>query len=56
MKVPFLDLNAQNESIKEELLAGIQAVLDCSAFAGVLLLKPLRTTLHGFASVTMPSA
>ena len=34
MKVPFLDLNAQNESIKEELLAGIQAVLDCSAFAG----------------------
>ena len=34
MKVPFFDLNAQNESIKEELLAGIQAVLDCSAFAG----------------------
>lgn len=34
MKVPFLDLNVQNESIKEELLAAIQAVLDCSAFAG----------------------
>ena len=34
MKVPFLDLNVQNESIKEELLAEIQAVLDSSAFAG----------------------
>jgi dTDP-4-amino-4,6-dideoxygalactose transaminase len=34
MKVPFLDLKAQYESIKEEINLAIQNVLDTSAFAG----------------------
>ena len=34
MKVPFLDLKAQYESIKEEINAAIQQVLESCAFAG----------------------
>jgi dTDP-4-amino-4,6-dideoxygalactose transaminase len=34
MKVPFLDLKAQYESIKDEINAAIQQVLDSCAFAG----------------------
>jgi dTDP-4-amino-4,6-dideoxygalactose transaminase len=34
VKVPFLDLKAQYQSIKDEINAAIQAVLDSSAFAG----------------------
>jgi len=34
MKVPFLDLKVQYESIKEEIAAAIQEVLDATAFAG----------------------
>ena len=34
MKVPFLDLKAQYESIKDEVAAAIQQVLDKTAFAG----------------------
>jgi len=34
MKVPFLDLKAQYESIKDEIDAAIQQVLDSCAFAG----------------------
>ena len=34
MKVPFLDLKAQYESIKDEVAASIQQVLDKTAFAG----------------------
>ena len=34
MKVPFLDLKAQYESIKDEINAAIQKVLDSCAFAG----------------------
>jgi dTDP-4-amino-4,6-dideoxygalactose transaminase len=34
MKVPFLDLKAQYESIKDEIAAAIQQVLDKTAFAG----------------------
>ena len=34
MKVPFLDLKAQYESIREEITVAIQQVLDSSAFAG----------------------
>jgi dTDP-4-amino-4,6-dideoxygalactose transaminase len=34
MKVPFLDLKAQYESIKDEINTAIQAVLESSAFAG----------------------
>ncbi len=33
MKVPFLDLKAQHESIKDEIGAAIQEVLDSSAFS-----------------------
>ena len=34
MKVPFIDLRAQYESIKDEVAPAIQQVLDSSAFAG----------------------
>jgi dTDP-4-amino-4,6-dideoxygalactose transaminase len=34
MKVPFLDLKAQYESIKGDVATGLQAVLDKTAFAG----------------------
>jgi dTDP-4-amino-4,6-dideoxygalactose transaminase len=34
MKVPFLDLKAQYESIREEVAAALQQVLDQTAFAG----------------------
>ena len=34
MKVPFLDLKAQYLSMKDEIHAAIQAVLDATAFAG----------------------
>lgn len=34
MKVPFLDLKAQYESIRDEITVAIQQVLDSSAFAG----------------------
>ena len=34
MKVPFLDLKVQYESIKEEISEALQNVLDKTAFAG----------------------
>jgi dTDP-4-amino-4,6-dideoxygalactose transaminase len=34
MKVPFLDLKAQYESIKDEITDAMQQVIDCCAFAG----------------------
>ncbi len=34
MQVPFLDLSAQHEALREEINAAIQEVIDCSAFAG----------------------
>ena len=34
MKVPFLDLKVQYDSIREEIAAGLQGVLDNTAFAG----------------------
>jgi dTDP-4-amino-4,6-dideoxygalactose transaminase len=34
MQVPFLDLRAQHEALREEINASIQEVIDCSAFAG----------------------
>lgn len=34
MKVPFLDLKAHHEPIREQLEAAISAVIDCNAYAG----------------------
>ena len=34
MKVPFLDLKAQYQSIREEIADGLQKVLEDTAFAG----------------------
>lgn len=34
MKVPFLDLNAHHQPIREQLDAAIRDVIDCNAFAG----------------------
>lgn len=34
MKVPFLDLKAHHEPVREQLEAAISAVIDCNAYAG----------------------
>ncbi len=34
MRVPFLDLRAQHEALREEINASIQEVIECNAFAG----------------------
>ena len=34
MSVPFLDLNAQNDPLRSEILASLGEVIDRSAFAG----------------------
>ncbi len=34
MQVPFLDLRAQHEALREEINASIQEVIECNAFAG----------------------
>src|SRR5438046_5418522 len=34
MQIPFIDLNAHHEPLREELLTAIREVIDCSAFAG----------------------
>jgi len=34
MKVPFLDLRAQHDPLRGEIMASIQEVIDQSAFAG----------------------
>lgn len=34
MKIPFLNLKAQNDPLKEEISAAIEEVIDCGAFAG----------------------
>jgi len=34
IRVPFLDLKAHHEPLKEEILVAIQEVIDCGAFAG----------------------
>ena len=34
MQVPFLDLRAQHDALREEINSAIQEVIDCNAFAG----------------------
>ena len=53
MKVPFLDLKAQYESIKDEINEAIQQVLDTCAFAGALLSKRLKKTSPSFVVANM---
>ena len=48
MKVPFLDLKAQSESIKQEVNPAIQRVLDTSAFAGGPFVKSFEKEWASF--------
>ena len=43
MKVPFLNLTVQYESIKDEIADGLQAVLDSNAFAGGPMTKAFES-------------
>jgi dTDP-4-amino-4,6-dideoxygalactose transaminase len=48
MKVPFLDLKAQYESIKHEITPAIQQVLDSCAFAGGPFVQAFENEFAGF--------
>lgn len=48
MRVPFLDLKAQYESIKDEIAAAIELVLDNSAFAGGPLVEQFENEFAAF--------
>jgi dTDP-4-amino-4,6-dideoxygalactose transaminase len=48
MKVPFLDLKAQYESIKDEINAAIQEVLESCAFAGGLFVERFEREFAAF--------
>ena len=48
MKVPFLDLKAQYVSIKEDISAGLQNVLDNTAFAGGPFVSQFETEFAAF--------
>lgn len=48
MKVPFLDLKAQYESIRDEIHAAIQQVLDKTAFAGGPFVQKFEEEFAGF--------
>jgi dTDP-4-amino-4,6-dideoxygalactose transaminase len=50
MKVPFLDLKAQYESIKEEINPAIQEVLDSTAFAGGPFVKRFEEEWAAFCN------
>jgi dTDP-4-amino-4,6-dideoxygalactose transaminase len=50
MKVPFLDLKAQYESIKKEINPAIQEVLDSSAFAGGPFVKRFEDEWAAFCN------
>jgi dTDP-4-amino-4,6-dideoxygalactose transaminase len=51
MKVPFLDLKAQYESIKEEINEAIQKVLDSCAFAGGPFVEEFENNFAEFCQV-----
>ena len=48
MRVPFLDLKTQHESIKDEIAAAIELVLDNSAFAGGPLVEQFENEFATF--------
>ncbi|MHC4119212.1 MAG: DegT/DnrJ/EryC1/StrS family aminotransferase, partial [Planctomycetota bacterium] len=50
MKVPFLDLKTQYESIRDEIAAGLQQVLDNTAFAGGPFVKSFEEQFASFCS------
>ena len=52
MKVPFLDLKAQYEAIKAEILAEIQKVLESTAFAGGPFVKAFEDDFARFCGCT----
>ncbi len=50
MRVPFLDLKIQYESIRDEIAAGLQQVLDNTAFAGGAFVKSFEEEFALFCS------
>ena len=50
MKVPFLDLKAQYESIRDEIAVAIQQVLDRTAFAGGPFVAQFEKEFAGFCT------
>ena len=52
MKVPFLDLKAQYESIKDEIAVAIQQVLDKTAFAGGPFVAQFEKEFADFCKVS----
>jgi dTDP-4-amino-4,6-dideoxygalactose transaminase len=55
MKVPFLDLKAQYESIKDEVAVAIQQVLDKTAFAGGPFVAQFEKEFAAFCKVSHAS-
>lgn len=51
MKIPFVDLRAQYESIKEEIREAINEVIESSAFIGGSYLKQFETNFARFCEV-----
>src|SRR5690349_5528410 len=47
MKIPFLNIKAQNDPLKEEISAAIEEVIDCGAFAGGPFVEKFE---HDFAA------
>ena len=52
MKVPFLDLKAQYETIKDEISIVIQKVLESTAFAGGPFVKAFEDDFARFCGCT----
>ena len=56
MKVPFLDLSAHHQPIREQLDAAIRDVIDANAFAGGPFVAAFEQTLPAIAEPAMPLA
>jgi dTDP-4-amino-4,6-dideoxygalactose transaminase len=52
MSIPFVDLNAQYESIREEIDAAIAAVIEESAFVGGPFVKAFEEAFAGYCGVS----
>jgi hypothetical protein len=54
VKVPFLDLKAQYNSLKDEISVELHNAMDNTAFAGANLLLNLRKNLQRTVKLIMP--
>ena len=51
MKVPFLDLKAHHDPIKDEVMEAISAVIDRNAFAGGPFVEAFENALASYCGV-----